>query len=355
MDVFGKYLLARNAEMQRGQNMLTMAQQADAITKDRKLRNVLSEAYTPAIPAEARMGPTQPGQPMQPTRGRMDMRTALNSMYEGGFGPEALKLEGQMKSEGGLPSTVKEWQYYNALPKEDQVRFLNMKRQGYSIQDVGGVPTRVGLQPDAENQPLSTLDEETAAALEMKKSEATGAAAAKQSQAAIDQAQKIGTNITNLREVIRLVDKEGAETGPLAARLPSFRTATLELENMRRRLGLDVISSVTFGALSEAELKMALDTALPTQLEGPQLVAWANNKVDAQEKLKNYLEEQAIYLSKPGSSPAGWLEQQKANVPRKTKPQADYKVNQIITNKHGRKAIVTGLNPDGTPILKPMK
>ena len=119
--------------------------------------------------------------------------------------------------------------------------------------------------------------------------------------------------------MIRLVDKEGAETGPLAARLPSFRTATLELENMRRRLGLDVISAVTFGALSEAEMKMALSTALPTELDGPELVAWAKNKVNAQEKLKNYLEEQAIYLSKPGSSPAGWVELQKANVSRGTK------------------------------------
>jgi hypothetical protein len=128
MDIFGKYLLARNAETQQGQNMFAMAQTADAINKDRELRNVLSQAYTPSIPAESRMGPTQPGQPLQPTRGRMDLRTALNSMYEGGFGPEALKMETQMKAKGGLPATVQEWQYYNSLKPGEKEEYLTMKR-----------------------------------------------------------------------------------------------------------------------------------------------------------------------------------------------------------------------------------
>ena len=36
------------------------------------------------------------------------------------------------------------------------------------------------------------------------------------------------------------------------------------IETARQRLGLDVIGSITFGALSEGELKLALDTGLPS-------------------------------------------------------------------------------------------
>lgn len=38
-----------------------------------------------------------------------------------------------------VPSSVREWQYFNALPPEAQRRYLTMKRSpGFSIQDVGG-------------------------------------------------------------------------------------------------------------------------------------------------------------------------------------------------------------------------
>lgn len=131
MDIFGKYLLARNAEAQRGQNMLAMAQTADAIERDRKLRNVLSQAYTPELPQTEAMGPTRGGEALAPyptQAGGMDMKKALGAMYEGGLGPEALKLESRDKAGGGLPATVQEWQYYNALKPKEKEEYLRMKR-----------------------------------------------------------------------------------------------------------------------------------------------------------------------------------------------------------------------------------
>ena len=39
---------------------------------------------------------------------------------------------------GGQPASVKEWQYYSSLSKDDQNKYLNMKRQGFSFKDTGG-------------------------------------------------------------------------------------------------------------------------------------------------------------------------------------------------------------------------
>lgn len=137
-----------------------------------------------------------------------------------------------------------------------------------------------------------------------------GKDAAKQSSAAIDQIQGIRSNNATLKQVVEEV-KGGAETGPLADRLPSFRAATVKLNQLKNKLGLDVVGSVTFGALSEGELKLALNTALPTNLQGPELVQWAEDKIEAQEKLARYLEDQAIFLADPGNSRADWIKLQK--------------------------------------------
>lgn len=112
----------------------------------------------------------------------------------------------------------------------------------------------------------------------------------------------IEANIANYAEAKRLVQEEGADTGAIASRMPSVRAAAVKLENLKNRLGLDVISNATFGALSEAEMGMALDTALPTGLEGPALVEWLDQKITAQQKLANYLNNAIQFLNVPGNS-----------------------------------------------------
>jgi len=112
--------------------------------------------------------------------------------------------------------------------------------------------------------------------------------------------------INNLYEVDRLID-QGAGTGAIEGRLPSFRSASVELDNLRNQLGLSVIQSATFGPLSEKELRFALDTALPDKLEGPELKKWVKRKIKAQESLLQYLKETAAYLSTPGNTRASWI------------------------------------------------
>jgi hypothetical protein len=130
---------------------------------------------------------------------------------------------------------------------------------------------------------------------------------AKQVNQAFAQIGKIKTNLGNIDEAIAAIDA-GANTGVIASKLPNITAASVQLANIRNTLGLDVIGSVTFGALSEGELNLALDTALPTNLAPKDLRAYLVNKKTAQTKLAGYLTEQATYLSKKGNTLAGWLE-----------------------------------------------
>ena len=137
-----------------------------------------------------------------------------------------------------------------------------------------------------------------------------GKGTAKFTDKAFDTTNKLRTNNDSLRKVIESV-RGGAETGPLAKKMPSFRAESVRLDQLRNRLGLDVIGSVTFGALSEGELQLALDTALPTGLDGPELIKWADDKIEAQEKLATYLENQAIFLSEKGRTRSDWIKDQR--------------------------------------------
>ena len=117
-------------------------------------------------------------------------------------------------------------------------------------------------------------------------------------------------SISTLDEVLPLL-QEGVDTGPILNRLPSFRQAALELDNIQARLGLNIIQNTTFGSLSEAELKFALDTALPTGLQPAALKDWIIRKQDVQRKLASHMKEAAMFLGTPGNTIPKWLEFQK--------------------------------------------
>lgn len=140
----------------------------------------------------------------------------------------------------------------------------------------------------------------------------------KEGQKAFESLNKVYKNIGNIDEAIVAIDN-GADTGVIASKFPSWNAATIELENIQRRLGLDVVGAVTFGALSEGELGLALATALPTNLDQADLKKWLLSKKAAQNKLAGYLSEQASYLSTPGNNLGGWMEKVKTNNPYQNK------------------------------------
>jgi hypothetical protein len=100
---------------------------------------------------------------------------------------------------------------------------------------------------------------------------------------------------------------EGANTGRIVELLPDWNQATIELRNVQGKLGLDVVGSVTFGALNKGELDLALAIGLPTGLDEGALNKWVDRKIAAQQKLANYLSKQAKFLSDPKNNLNDWF------------------------------------------------
>ena len=114
--------------------------------------------------------------------------------------------------------------------------------------------------------------------------------------------EEIRTSISGVRKgqniygkIADAVDK-GAASGPFEKLFPTWKTATLELENLQKQLGINLIQNTTFGALSESELAFALDTAMPP-FRGPRLKEWALEKQRTQQKLIRYLYDMSQFIS----------------------------------------------------------
>jgi hypothetical protein len=135
--------------------------------------------------------------------------------------------------------------------------------------------------------------------------ELKGASRGKAIDAGFARIGKITTNIRNLDRAIKAVEA-GAGTGAIEKNFPSIRAASVELDQIQGELALDVIGAVTFGALSEGELNLAKQIALPTGLDGPQLIKHLQDRQAAQSKLRDYFQEQVDFLDQ-GGSVAGFL------------------------------------------------
>jgi hypothetical protein len=157
------------------------------------------------------------------------------------------------------------------------------------------IPNAIGLTPQAEADleaatASNTLDQKTAI---------------EYGQKIFDQAQSINGQIGRLEEVTRSIDA-GAVTGPVSQFLPTISKATAQLEAAANSLGIDIINSATFGALSEAELRLALSTGLPQGLPEDELRLWVKDKIAAQKKMRDELFRQAQTLMSGGVRYTEW-------------------------------------------------
>jgi len=116
---------------------------------------------------------------------------------------------------------------------------------------------------------------------------------------------KVRTNIATLEDAKRALES-GAQTGFFTQFLPDISRSATELANVRGRLGLDVVGSVTFGALSQGELDLALDIGLPENMDEDYLKGWVQERIDAKKKLLANLQEAASFLSQ-GNSIGDWM------------------------------------------------
>jgi len=206
----------------------------------------------------------------------------------GGPTPAAIRVfEANAKAAGLEPGTP---EYIRAA----QIELGLQPRAGISAQE------RIAGDPSLSTQ-VAASEGEIEATKDASKQ------AIKKSGEAYDRLATIKSTIPKYDEAIRLVKEDGASSGPIASRFPSFQSSTLELEAIQRELGLGVVSSVTFGALSEAELAIAMQTGLPTNLEGPALIDWLERKKASQQKLAEYVSEAAQFLGTPRNTPAMWM------------------------------------------------
>ncbi len=126
---------------------------------------------------------------------------------------------------------------------------------------------------------------------------------------AYDQAAGVSKSMGSISEAIAAIDS-GAESGFFQKYIPNITEASASLEVAMNKMGLDVISSVTFGALSEKEMSVAMATAVPQDLRPGPLRAWLVDKLNAQTKAREALMSAARYLSQPGNTIGGWMDEQ---------------------------------------------
>ena len=116
-------------------------------------------------------------------------------------------------------------------------------------------------------------------------------------QQSFGQMEKMQNDIRELSTARRLIIEEGASAGIMQKYMPSFDAATSEFRAIANRLGIEVINSATFGALSETELALALETGFPRNLSGDELIKWIDEKIRVQTKMSQALYNKARSLT----------------------------------------------------------
>lgn len=178
------------------------------------------------------------------------------------------------------------------------------KAGGFMRKTVGGVQTDqdTGQMFTVEQNPNTgdiirtdipgafgpTETEKNAALLDQTRAQFDMSEGNKQGLEVFKQFNIIDKQIQDYRRIGELVD-EGAKTGFIEKFLPSTDAATTELRQIANKMGIDIINSATFGALSATELRLALSTGFDQNLKGAALIKRIKNKIAAQTKLRNAL------------------------------------------------------------------
>ena len=153
-----------------------------------------------------------------------------------------------------------------------------------------------------------TSDIEAATQDELVRAEAQGRAAIKESEKAFDSAANLEGKINIYDEAITAL-KGGANPGFINSYLPSFKKETLQLQEAIRKAGLNTISGVTLGAISKAELDLALGFDINEKMNNADLLEHLQDKKAAQTKVAAELKRYATFLA-DGGTRAKWNRKQ---------------------------------------------
>ena len=132
------------------------------------------------------------------------------------------------------------------------------------------------------------------------------ASATKEAELSVAQIQKVSnqidiasTQIDRFDDAIELLE-EGADATLYSTYTPNWlkSKATIEFDLLANQMGLDILSSTTFGALSEKELKLALETGMPRFTSNADALAYMKERKAADEALAKELTFFLDYLQK---------------------------------------------------------
>ena len=158
---------------------------------------------------------------------------------------------------------------------------------------------------------------------EIAEASAVGTATGTQSVADLTEAYD---NVTTLSEMsgdydraIELLSTEGAQTGAFTALLPDVKAASIELDNLRKKLGLSVVGMSNFGQLNESEMELALSTAIPKNMNEKDLIDWFKRKKAATNKI---IGEMNRFRAWSGKNGGGTLEEF-----NRTQQASDYRID----------------------------
>lgn len=136
--------------------------------------------------------------------------------------------------------------------------------------------------------------------------------AQEKAEEAMTQASAIESKLPLYLDIIRSID-EGADSGIIMSRLPATNEATASLRSAANQLGITVINSATFGALSESELNLALSTEIPQNLPPERLKEYVIRRYEAQAKLANEIRKKARQLATSGMTYTDYIKQSTMN------------------------------------------
>ena len=97
-------------------------------------------------------------------------------------------------------------------------------------------------------------------------------------------------------------------TGFLTQYFPNVSLEAQELQFAATSLGLDVVGSVTFGALSKGELDLALSKEMPLGLGEKELLEYIERRESALKKYQFELMKAAQYLTDPNNTIGMYIE-----------------------------------------------
>jgi hypothetical protein len=106
------------------------------------------------------------------------------------------------------------------------------------------------------------------------------------------EAREYRMQVDQFEQIIATIE-DGALSGQIASRLPAMDAATARLRGLVNELGISVINSATFGALSEREMQMAMRTNINEGLKPEELRKMVIEQIKARRKLAQEYEKMA--------------------------------------------------------------